>query len=111
MIRNGLYSLTAVAIDGVDVEAGGVLLLHDGKMHGGDSFVFYAGTYDCSDGTWKGEMISQEHTPTTRPEAERVQHIEFKGTYNDAGAEADATALVGKQRIRYDATLRLLVVV
>ena len=111
MIRNGLYSLTAVAIDGVDVEAGGVLLLHDGKMHGGDSFVFYTGTYDCSDGTWKGEMISQEHTPTTRPVAERVQHIEFKGTYNDAGAEADARALVGKQRIRYDATLRLLITV
>ena len=31
--------------------------------------------------------------------AERVQHIEFSGTYNDAGAEADATALVGKRRI------------
>ena len=42
-------------------------------------------------------MISQEHTPTTRPVAERVQHIKFSGTYNDAGVEADATALVGKQ--------------
>jgi hypothetical protein len=42
---------------------------------------------------------------------ERVQRIRFSGTYNDAGAEADATALVGQQRIRYDATLRLLVAV
>jgi hypothetical protein len=111
MIRNGIYSLIAVAIDGVDVEVevGGVLILRDGQIHGGDSFVFYTGTYDSSDGKWKGEMISQEHTPTTRPVAERVQHIRFSGIYNDAGVEADATALVGKQRIRYDATLRLLV--
>ena len=108
MIKNGLYLLTAVAIDGVDVEVGGVLILRDGKLHGGDSYVYYTGTYDCSDGKWKGEMISQEHTPTTRPIAERVQHIQFSGTYNDAVVEADATALVGKQRIRYDATLRLL---
>ena len=54
-------------------------------------------------------MTSQEHTPTTRPMVERVQRIRVSGTYNDAGAEADATAFVGKQRIRYDATLRFLV--
>ena len=111
MIKNGLYSLAAVAIDGVDVEVGGSLIVRDGKLHGGNSYVFYTGTYNCSDGKWTGEMISQEHTPTTRPMAERVQHIEFSGTYNDAGAEADATALVGKRRIRYDATLRLLMAV
>jgi hypothetical protein len=108
MIRNGLYSLAAVAIDGMDVEVGGVPILRDGEIRGGDSFVFYTGTYECSDGKWIGEMISQEHTPTTRPMAERVQRIGFSGTYNDAGAEADATVLVGKSRIRYDATLHLL---
>jgi hypothetical protein len=56
-------------------------------------------------------MTSLEHTPTTRPIVERVQRIQFSGTYDDAGAEADATAHVGKQRIRYDATLRLLAAV
>jgi hypothetical protein len=70
--------------------------------------VYYVGTYNCSDGKWTGEIVSREHTPTTRPIAERVQSIEFSGTYNDGGAEVDATAVVGKQRIRYDATLRLL---
>jgi hypothetical protein len=109
MIKNGLYSLTAVAIDGVDVEVGGVLILRDGKLHGGDSYVFYTGTYACSGGKWKGEMISQEHTPTTRPTAERVQHIGFIGTYDDPAAEADATTIVDRRRIRYDAMLRLLV--
>ena len=39
MIRNGIYSLIALAIDGVDVEVGGVLILLDGKMYGGDSYV------------------------------------------------------------------------
>jgi hypothetical protein len=91
----------------VGVEVGGVLL-HNGKVLGGDSYVFYTGTYECSDGKWKGELTSREHTPTTRPVAERVQHVEFSGTYNDAGAEADATVLVAKQRIRYDAMLRFL---
>jgi hypothetical protein len=30
----------ALAIDGADVDVGGVLILHNGKIHGGDSFVF-----------------------------------------------------------------------
>lgn len=108
MIKNGIYAFTALAIDGAGVDAGGVLILHDGRIHGGDSFVYYVGTYNCSAGKWSGEIVSREHTPTARPIAERVQSIEFCGTYNDDGAEADATAVVGKQRIRYNATLRLL---
>jgi hypothetical protein len=56
-------------------------------------------------------MMSQEHTPTTRPMAERLQRISFTGAYNEAGVEADATALVAKQRIRYDATLHFLVAI
>ena len=69
MIRNGIYSLIALAIDGVDVEVGGVLILLDGKMYGGDSYVYYEGSYECSAGKWNGEMISREHTPTNRPSA------------------------------------------
>ena len=56
-----------------------------------------------------GRLTSQEHTPTGRPMAARIQHIGFLGTYNDAGAKVDAMALLGEQSIRYDATLRLLV--
>jgi hypothetical protein len=97
------------AIGGVDGEVGGVLILRNDNLHGGDSYVYYTGSYECSDGKWQGKMTSQEHTPTTRPVAAQVQHIGFLGTYNDAGAKADAMALVGDQNIRYDATLRLLV--
>ncbi len=47
----------------------GVLMLHDGKLHGGDSFFYFIGTYSCSDGKLKGEMTHQEHTkaPIWRP--------------------------------------------
>ena len=108
MIRNGIYALTALAVDGAGVDAGGVLILHDGEILGGDSFVYYVGTYKCFDGKWTGEILSREHTPTTRPIAERIQSIKFSGTFNDGSAVADAIVVVSKQRIRYDATLRLL---
>src|ERR1700675_3543870 len=78
-------------------------------LHGGDSYVYYTGTYEFSGGKWKGKITSQEHTPTTRPLAERVaQRIKFSGTYNEDGAKVDATALVVRKRIRYKATLRFL---
>jgi hypothetical protein len=109
MIKNGLFALNASSRDGVAEDVGGVLILHDGQLHGGDAYVFYTGRYECSGGNWKGKMTSQEHTPTGRPMAALTQHIGFLGTYNDAGAKVDAMALLGEQSIRYDATLRLLV--
>jgi len=108
MITNGIYSLTALVIDGPDVEVGGVLILQDGRIHGGDSFVFYEGTYEGSDGRWTGKLVSREHTPSTRPVEERVQQISFNGSYADAGAKVTATAVVDKKRILYAATLRFL---
>src|SRR5882762_179282 len=107
MIKNGLYSLNANARHGMADDVGGVLIFRDG--HGGDAYVFYTGSYECSGGNWQGKMTSQEHTPTGRPMAARTQHIGFFGTYNDAGAKVDAMALVGEQSVRYDAKLRLLI--
>jgi hypothetical protein len=108
MIKNGLYALHALPRDGGTDEVGGVLILRDGQIYGGDAYVYYTGSYECSSGNWQGKMTSQEHTPTNRPMTARVQHIGFLGTYNDKGAKADAMALVGKQSVRYDATLLLL---
>ena len=61
MIKNGLYSLTATSRGGVDGEVGGVLVLHDGNLYGGDSYVYYTGSYECSDGKWQGKMTSQAY--------------------------------------------------
>jgi hypothetical protein len=108
MIKNGLYSLNAVRHDGADGAVGGVLILNEGQLCGGDAFVYYVGSYESSAGNWQGKMTSHEHTPTGRPIAARTQHIGFYGKYSDAGAAVDAMALVGQQNIRYDAILRLL---
>jgi hypothetical protein len=108
MIKNGLYSLNAIRHDGADGGVGGVLILRDGQLCGGDSFVYYSGSYECSAGKWQGKMTSNEHTRTGRPIAARTQHIGFFGNYSDSGAVVDAMALVGQQNIRYDAVLRLL---
>jgi len=110
-IPNGLYSLNAIAREGGAEAVGAVLILRDDKLQGGDSFVYYTGTYECSDGKWQGKITSEEHTPTGRPMAARVQHIGFFGTYNDTGAKVDAMALVGQHSIRYDAILRLLLAI
>jgi hypothetical protein len=100
MIKNGLYALNASSRDGVAEDVGGVLILRDGQLHGGDAYVYYTGSYECSAGNWQGKMTSQEHTPTTRPMAAKLQHIGFFGTYNDAGAKVDAMALLGEQSFR-----------
>ncbi|MBT1516548.1 hypothetical protein KIP88_39670 [Bradyrhizobium sp. SRL28] len=71
--------MSATAHDGTADEVGGVLILRDGQIHGGDAFVFYMGSYECSAGRWQGKMTSQERTPTGRPTAARVQHIGFLG--------------------------------
>jgi hypothetical protein len=111
MIRNGLYAVRAKALDGVEGGDSGIAVLCDGTIRGGTSFFYVIGSYSCSDGKWKGEMTSKEHTraPVTRPFAGRVVSIGFNGTYTDKGAEVDCTALVGKRSIRYDAIFQLLV--
>ena len=55
MIRNGLYSLNASSRDGVAEDVGGILILRDGQLHGGDAFVYYTGSYECSAGKWQGK--------------------------------------------------------
>ena len=111
VIRNGLYSITTNLLDGVEGGATGISVLRDGKMLGGGSVLYHVGSYHCSDGKWKGEVPSQEHTPTVkvRPFAGHVASMGFAGTYTDEGAEFEATALVGKRSLRLKTVFRLLI--
>ena len=97
--------------DGIKGGDNGVVVLRDGTIRGGDSFFYFFGTYSCSGNKWKGELTSQEHTPTlaTRPFARKIAAIGFSGTYTDDGAENQNTALLGKQSVRFKTTLRLLI--
>jgi hypothetical protein len=96
MIRNGLYLAETRFLDGVDAYNRHVMVLRDGTMRGGGGFYYTVGSYTCSAGKWKGEMMSREHSPisVTYPWAGKALSIGFTGTYWDEGAEFEATALV-----------------
>ena len=110
-IVNGLYSVHIRMLDGVDGGLTGVMLLNDGRILGGDAFFYYLGTYSSANGRWKGELDNHEHTPSQgeRPVFGGYEvGIGFSGTYTDAGAVAEATALAGKRSIRFSAVLKKL---
>ncbi len=111
-IDNGLYSIHIRMLDGVDGGNSGVMMLHDGRIRGGDAFFDYIGAYTAANGRWKGELVNREHTPAKGERPLFGGHevgIGFSGTYDDAGAEAEATALAGKRSIRFKAEMRKLV--
>jgi hypothetical protein len=110
MIRNGLYSVVSKVLDGVEGNSIGVSVVQDGTMRGG-SIYYHVGSYTCSNGKWKGELTVREHEPAQVTElfARKVVTMGFMGTYNNDGAEFEATALVGKRSARLKMVLRLLI--
>ena len=110
-IANGLYSLHIRMLDGIDGGNTGVMVLHDGRIRGGDAFFDYIGAYTSANGRWKGELVNHEHTPShgERPVFGGYEvGIGFSGTYTDEGAVGEATALAGKRSIRFSAVLKKL---
>ncbi len=110
-IVSGLYSIDIRMLDGIAGGHTGVMLLHDGRILGGDAFFYYLGAYASANGRWKGEFVNQEHTPA------KSEHplfggyevgIGFSGRCDATGAEMEATALAGKRSIRLAATLKLI---
>jgi hypothetical protein len=87
------------------------MMLRGGRIHGGDAFFDYIGSYSSANGRWKGELVNHEHTPSQGERTVFGGHevgIGFSGTYTDAGAIAEATALAGKRSIRFSAVLKKL---
>jgi hypothetical protein len=86
-------------LDGIDGGNTGVMVLHDGRIRGGDAFFDYIGAYTSANGRWKGELVNHEHTPSQgeRPVFGGYEvGIGFSGTYTDDGAVAEATG-TGRQ--------------
>lgn len=111
-IGNGLYSIHIRMLDGIDAGNSGVMLLRDGSIRGGDAFFDYIGAYSAANGRWKGELVNREHTTAKGERPLFGGHevgIGFSGTYDQEGAEGEATALAGKRSIRFKAVLRKLV--
>ena len=111
-MRNGLYSIHVVLQDGRSGKGSGVVLFRDGKILGGDAFLFYVGSYSVKENTFKGEILVQRHTPS--PDITPLfggpdpVGIGVSGTYTDKSAVMDGTALVGKASQIFKATLRFL---
>jgi hypothetical protein len=112
-MKNGLYSIHVVLLDGRAGKGSGVVMFRDGKILGGDAYLFYTGSYTAkNDGTFRGEVLVQRHTPS--PDASPLfgssgpVGIGVTGTYTDTSGTMNGTALVGKASQIFHATLRKL---
>ncbi len=65
-MKNGLYSIHIQMGDGVKGRASGVLVFCDGKLLGGDPYFWSTGSYTFGDGRWKGNVVTNQHTPYSR---------------------------------------------
>jgi T3SS negative regulator,GrlR len=112
-MKNGLYSVHIQMGDGVRGRASGVIVLRDGAILGGDPYFWSVGSYTVGNGTWKGCLVANQHTPyhdsLARPVfAGREVTTGFSGTFRDDGSEVFGTSLVGTRSISFRATLRRL---
>ena len=111
-VTNGLYTIQIEMRDGGHGRANGVIVLHDGKIAGGDSYFYYTGSYraDRGSGKWRGELITNEHTRSVGSLplfGGREVTCGFTGAYSADAAEVNGTALVGKTSVAFRARLQL----
>jgi hypothetical protein len=112
-MRNGLYSVHILMGDGVKGRASGVILLCDGRIFGGDPYFWSVGSYTVGHGSWKGDLVTNQHTPYHDPTARpvfggREVTTGFSGTWQDDRSEVFGTSLVGSRSVSFRATLRRL---
>jgi hypothetical protein len=112
-MRNGLYCFNTYLLDGMKGRSSGVVILRDGVIRGGDPYFWSVGSYTVGQGTWKGEMVTNQHTPFRDGKARplfdgREVTSGFSGTYHDNGADVYGTALMGSRSVSFRTKLRRL---
>jgi hypothetical protein len=111
-MKNGLYSIHVTLLDGRSGKGSGVVMFRDGRILGGDAYLFYTGTYTVKGESFKGEVLVQRHTKS--PDASPLfggpspVGIGVSGTFTETSAVVNGTALVGKASQIFTATLRKL---
>ena len=112
IMKNGLYSIHVSLQDGRTGKGSGVVMFRDGKILGGDAYLFYTGSYTTKGDTFKGEVLVQRHTssPDVNPlfGGPSPVGIGVSGTFTDTAGNMSGTALVGKASLIFSATLRKL---
>lgn len=89
-MRNGLYRVHfETRIGG----GGGVVTLNDGKVGGGDSAIYYVGTYSENGNQFTGEVLTDRHSPGM-PSVFGVDklQISLKGTTDGDKAQITGTS-------------------
>src|SRR5450432_2296504 len=112
-MKNGLYSIHTHMLDGIRGRDSGILILRDGVLLGGGPYFWSVGTYTVGDGTWKGQVATNQHTPFfdpfTRPLfAGQEVASGFSGTFAGDQAEVFGTSLIGSRSLTFRATLKKL---
>jgi len=100
-------------LDGVKGRDSGVLVLRDGVLIGGGPHFWSTGSYTVGHGTWKGQLVTNQHTkfhdPFMRPLFGGQEVTSgFSGTFVDDEAEVFGTTLVGARSLSFHATLKRL---
>ena len=112
IMKNGLYSIHVSLQDGRSGKGSGVVVFRDGKIVGGDAYLFYTGTYTVKDDTFKGEVLVQRHTSSADANplfgGATPAGVGVSGTFTDTQGVMNGTALVGKASQIFAATLRKL---
>ena len=99
---NGLYFIRVEPAGGGRAENGGVLVLRNGRILGGDAFFYYVGSFSGADGSWKGEFSTRQHTRSDLAVpvfGGKEVSVAFAGTYGDGGAEVQATSSSAGYRV------------
>ncbi len=100
-MKNGFYSIHIHMLDGVRGRDSGVFVLRNGVLIGGGPYFWSVGSYTVDNGTWKGDLRTNQHTPF----ADRfVRPL----TFADDRAEVFGTTLVGNRSLSFRATLKRL---
>ena len=112
-MKNGLYSIHTYMLDGVKGRDSGVMILRDGVLIGGGPYFWTVGSYTVGNGTWKGQFVTNQHTPFADPFVRPLfggQEVGsgFSGTFAGDQAEVFATTLVGTKSLSLRATLKKL---
>ena len=112
IMKNGLYSIHVSLEDGRTGKGSGVVMFREGKIVGGDAYLYYTGSFTTKGDTFKGEVLVQRHTSS--PDANPLfggatpVGIGVSGTFTDTAGVMNGTALVGKASQIFKATLRKL---
>ena len=113
-MKNGLYSIHIHMLDGVKGRDSGVLILRDGVLLGGGPYFWSRGSYTFGNGTWKGELATNQHSPFADPLVRPLfagteATSGFSGTFSEEGAEVYGTVLVaGHRSLGFRASLKWL---